>query len=857
MTLRAFGSIRSSGEYLGETRISVGSLGLSGMEHSVHRELDNGAMIPSRAARRCHLVKDTMLQWLWGSVEVDDHHARAHNVLQQWFMIAHFRKLHGNRGVKFQISDGLRLSAYEHQGILAERSQGLLSLHVRAYSSLAKHGQHLLSPRRMHPSAKALERAAALEKYSGNLGEVQRVLKGLREQLPSAEEKETAAREEMHQAQGVVQKLKNGADSKEMLGKLLLREAEARGGLQPGDVDYAQWQIDQCQRRTLQHAAEDVLEGKTKTWAAADEALKALVSKVKQTSRDESYMLGHNPIDILDANSGVQEAAVGVITATVVCAQRLRRPGADTVSEMSCWVKLSIGDEEFETGVRTGDPSFFWNDCCRMLVQKGSHHLRAEILCKVPIPDKRDTPATLKITVLQARNLIAADRGGTSDPYVRLHVGDAMKESKKTKVVKKTLNPTFDETFRFRLSSSQRQSTLTLECFDYDLLGADDSLGKFELDLESLVPEEETVRWVRLEGEEADNEGEVQVRCVLLPDLPPARLEITVLRARNLIAADRGGTSDPYVRVHVGESVGVGKKTKVQMKTLNPEWNQSFNIFLSGSKRREDLTVECFDYDMVGADDSLGKFQISLDSLSLDKEYLEWHRFAEEADSKNAGEVEVRYRLLRDLQGPGDGVVSLGSCNVALRDLEEGKESLKWWPVGGAGGSRGILLVRVEEARDLNLNEGLPSCRANLKTGKLSFKTLMCHNTGNPKWGGDPFSFDLLDTVQTLTVDILRRPDNEGNEGFLGTASVDVSDVLSKLQGQESYDEWLSLQERFDHSGDLVSGAVRIIAAFDPSSSPCCGQMKLLLNYEHYKRVLPDDTRNPEGKCFDSFILSR
>ena len=81
--------------------------------------------------------------------------------------------------------------------------------------------------------------------------------------------------------------------------------------------------------------------------------------------------------------------------------------------------------------------------------------------------------------------------------------------------------------------------------------------------------------------------------------------------------------------------------------------------------------------------------------------------------------------------------------------------------------------------------------------------------------------------------------------------------MLSKLQGQGSYDEWLSLQERFDHSDDLVSGAVRIIAAFDPSSSPCCGQMKLLLNYEHYKRVLPDDTRNPEGKYFGSLIVSR
>lgn len=833
---------------------SVGCLGHAGREHSFNRKLDNGQMMPSLVARRSQLLKDTILRWLWCSVKDDDHHARAHNVFQQWHMIAHFKKLYEDIGVSFKISDGLRVSAYEQQGILATRTQGQVSLNVRAYSSLAKHASYLLNPKRMPPSAKALEKAAALKKYNGNLGEVQRALRDLRDQLASAEVEEAQAREEMQKAQSSVEGFKGEADAEEVLGKLLLQEAEARGGLQASDVDYAQWQINQRSRRTLQHDAEVVLMEKCKNWEAADEILKALVGKVGRTSRDESYLLGHNPVDILDANSGVQEAAVGVVTATVVCAQRLRRAGAKTISEMPCWVKLSVGDEEFETEVREGDPSFFWNECCRMLVRKGSHHLKAEVLCKVPIADKSDSPATLKITVLQARKLIAADRGGTSDPYVRMHIGDAVKESKKTKVVKKSLNPTFEENFEFRLSSSQRRSTLTLECFDYDLLGNDDSLGKCELDLEPLAHEQEYVTWLQLEGEESGNEGEVQVRYVLLPDLPPARLEFTVLRAKNLMAADRGGTSDPYVRIHVGDAVGMSKKTRVQMKTLNPEWNQTFNIFLSGSKRREALTVECFDYDMVGADDSLGKFQIRLDALSLDQEYSEWRKFGENADSENRGEVEIMYRLSRQMHGPGDGIESLGHCQVALRDLEEGVESFKWWQVGGSGSSRGTLLVRVEEARDLNLNEGKPTCRAWLKIGKNSFKTLMSYNTANPKWGGDPFALDLIDTVQAVSVDILRKADSAGKEGFLGTASVDVSDMLSKVQSEGSYDEWLDLRERFDHDDDLVSGAVRIIASFDPASSPCFGQIKLLLNYEHCKRVLPDDARNPEG--MQSFVLN-
>lgn len=45
-----------------------------------------------------------------------------------------------------------------------------------------------------------------------------------------------------------------------------------------------------------------------------------------------------------------------------------------------------------------------------------------------------------------------------------------------------------------------------------------------------------------------------------------------MLKARNLIAADRNGKSDPYCRVSVGQKVF---STTVQPNTLNPEWQQS------------------------------------------------------------------------------------------------------------------------------------------------------------------------------------------------------------------------------------------------------------------------------------------
>jgi len=53
---------------------------------------------------------------------------------------------------------------------------------------------------------------------------------------------------------------------------------------------------------------------------------------------------------------------------------------------------------------------------------------------------------TLVVHLRSATNLRSADRGGSSDPYVKLKVNAT---EHKSKVVDKTLNPTWDERFEF------------------------------------------------------------------------------------------------------------------------------------------------------------------------------------------------------------------------------------------------------------------------------------------------------------------------------------------------------------------------------------------------------------------------
>ena len=55
--------------------------------------------------------------------------------------------------------------------------------------------------------------------------------------------------------------------------------------------------------------------------------------------------------------------------------------------------------------------------------------------------------------VIQAADLPGMDMSGTSDPYVKVYLLPDKKKKYETKVHRKTLNPVFNETFTFKVSS--------------------------------------------------------------------------------------------------------------------------------------------------------------------------------------------------------------------------------------------------------------------------------------------------------------------------------------------------------------------------------------------------------------------
>ena len=88
---------------------------------------------------------------------------------------------------------------------------------------------------------------------------------------------------------------------------------------------------------------------------------------------------------------------------------------------------------------------------------------------------------SLLVTILEADNLLPTDSAaGTCDPYIKLQLLPEKKYKCKTRILRKTLNPVYDETFTFfGISFNQLQNiTLHFVVFSFDRFSRDEIIGE-------------------------------------------------------------------------------------------------------------------------------------------------------------------------------------------------------------------------------------------------------------------------------------------------------------------------------------------------------------------------------------------
>ncbi|KAG9248511.1 C2 domain-containing protein [Calycina marina] len=114
------------------------------------------------------------------------------------------------------------------------------------------------------------------------------------------------------------------------------------------------------------------------------------------------------------------------------------------------------------------------------------------------------------------------------------------------------------------------------------------------------------------------------------------KLRVDVLDASDLPSADRNGYSDPYCKFELnGNNVF---KTKVQKKTLQPAWNEFFEVDIT-SRTAAKFSCKIYDWDFGDKADFLGAADINLELLDPFKA----HEYNLSLDGKSGS---VRLRLL-------------------------------------------------------------------------------------------------------------------------------------------------------------------------------------------------------------------
>ncbi|XP_078438562.1 C2 calcium/lipid-binding and GRAM domain containing protein isoform X2 [Wolffia australiana] len=91
----------------------------------------------------------------------------------------------------------------------------------------------------------------------------------------------------------------------------------------------------------------------------------------------------------------------------------------------------------------------------------------------------------LRVRLIEARNLPPTDPNGLSDPYVKLQLG---KYRGKSKVVKKCLNPLWDEEFSFKVDDLREE--LTICVMDEDKYFNDDFVGQIKVSMSAVLDAE-------------------------------------------------------------------------------------------------------------------------------------------------------------------------------------------------------------------------------------------------------------------------------------------------------------------------------------------------------------------------------
>ncbi|XP_075575801.1 double C2-like domain-containing protein beta [Pelecanus crispus] len=262
----------------------------------------------------------------------------------------------------------------------------------------------------------------------------------------------------------------------------------------------------------------------------------------------------------------------------------------------------------------------------------------------------------LHCTINKAKGLKPMDHNGLADPYVKLHLlpGASKANKLRTKTLRNTLNPTWNETLTYYgiTDEDMIRKTLRISVCDEDKFRHNEFIGETRIPLKKLKPNQTKNFNICLEKQlpiDKTEDKSLEERGRILISLKYSSqkqgLLVGIIRCAHLAAMDANGYSDPYVKTYLkpDEDKKSKHKTAVKKKTLNPEFNEEFCYEIKhGDLAKKTLEVTVWDYDIGKSNDFIGGVVLGINAKgerlkhwfdclkNKDKKIERWHTLTNE-----------------------------------------------------------------------------------------------------------------------------------------------------------------------------------------------------------------------------------
>ncbi|XP_050669900.1 synaptotagmin-4 [Leptidea sinapis] len=260
--------------------------------------------------------------------------------------------------------------------------------------------------------------------------------------------------------------------------------------------------------------------------------------------------------------------------------------------------------------------------------------------------------SALVVSVVSCQNLPGREPAGP-DPYVKLQLLPDKQHKVKTRVVRKTRCPVYDEDFTFYGIAPHQLTGTTLHfiVLSFDRYSRDEIIGEVVSPLSNLeLHSGEAMalcREIQPRSLKMRSVGRGEVLVSLCWQPAAARLTVVLLKARNLPKMDVTGLADPYVKMYLlynGQRIAK-KKTHVKKRTLNPVFNESFvfEVPAAPSATLDHVSLELLvlDWDRVTKNEVIGRIELGVNGTGSSRHHwrevqaaprrqiADWHKLKE------------------------------------------------------------------------------------------------------------------------------------------------------------------------------------------------------------------------------------